>query len=84
MGHRHVCELRAWRSLPSGLCTPLEGQRALLTVNFESISPRPWAAAYGEVMGRALPFEALRKLLAERAAALMPWTSQPARPPVLR
>ncbi|MFO0075930.1 MAG: PhoX family protein, partial [Cyanobacteriota bacterium] len=50
--------------------TPLDGQRALLTVNFEYISPRPWAAAYGEVIGRALPFEALRKLLAERGGSV--------------
>ena len=50
--------------------TPLDGQRALLTVNFEYISPRPWAAAYGEVIGGALPFEALRKLLAERGGSV--------------
>ena len=42
---------------------PLDGSRALLTVNFEYISPRPWAAGYQEVMGRALPFEVLREQL---------------------
>ncbi|MFN6337292.1 MAG: PhoX family protein [Cyanobacteriota bacterium] len=46
--------------------TPLDGRRALLTVNFEYISPRPWVAGYREVMGRELPFQELRKLLAER------------------
>lgn len=46
--------------------TPLNRDRALLTVNFEYISTRPWVAGYQEVMGRALPFEELRQLLAER------------------
>ncbi len=46
--------------------TPLAAQRALLTVNFEYISPRPWLAGYREVMGRDLPFQELRQRLAER------------------
>ena len=46
--------------------TPLHRDRALLTVNFEYISTRPWVAGYAEVMGRSLPFEPLRQLLAER------------------
>ena len=50
--------------------TPLDHDRALLTVNFEYISPRPWVAGYGEVMGRKLPFEALRQLLAERGGSV--------------
>jgi len=50
--------------------TPLNPDRALLTVNFEYISPRPWAAGYQEVMGRSLPFEALRQLLAERGGTV--------------
>jgi secreted PhoX family phosphatase len=50
--------------------TPLDGQRALLTVNFEYISPRPWVAGYGEVIGRDLPFQELRKLLAERGGSV--------------
>ena len=50
--------------------TSLEGQRALLTVNFEYISPRPWIAAYQEVMGRTLPFETLRQLLLERGGSV--------------
>ncbi len=50
--------------------TPLDHGRALLTVNFEYISPRPWIAGYGEVMGRELPFEALRQLLAERGGSV--------------
>jgi secreted PhoX family phosphatase len=50
--------------------TPLAAQRALLTVNFEYISPRPWVAGYREVMGRDLPFQELRKLLAERGGSV--------------
>ena len=50
--------------------TPLAGGRALLTVNFEYISTRPWVAAYGEVMGRELPIKELRKLLAERGGSV--------------
>jgi secreted PhoX family phosphatase len=50
--------------------TPLDQGRALLTVNFEYISPRPWIAAYSEVMGRELPFKELRKLLAERGGSV--------------
>jgi secreted PhoX family phosphatase len=66
--------------------TPIDGQRALLTVNFEYISPRPWAAGYGEVMGRELPFKELRKLLAERggsANALSLGADDPLRSPLL-
>lgn len=66
--------------------TPLDRDRALLTVNFEYISPRPWAAGYQQVMGRALPFAALRQLLADRggsvnALALAP--DDPLRSPLL-
>ncbi|MFN9530287.1 MAG: PhoX family protein [Cyanobacteriota bacterium] len=50
--------------------TPLDGQRALLTVNFEYISPRPWVAGYREAMGRDLPFQELRQLLAERGGSV--------------
>ncbi len=50
--------------------TPLDGQRALLTVNFEYISPRPWVAGYRGAMGRDLPFQELRKLLAERGGSV--------------
>ena len=50
--------------------TPLDPDRALLTVNFEYISPRPWAAGYQQAMGRALPFEALRQLLADRGGSV--------------
>jgi hypothetical protein len=46
--------------------TPLDGERALLTVNFEYISTRPWCAGYASVMGRQLPFAALQSLLASR------------------
>ncbi|MBU6251456.1 MAG: DUF839 domain-containing protein [Cyanobacteria bacterium REEB417] len=44
--------------------TPLEGNRSLLTVNFEYISPRLWVEGYREAMGRDLPFEPLRLGLA--------------------
>jgi secreted PhoX family phosphatase len=50
--------------------TPLAGQRALLTVNFEYISPRPWVAGYRKVLGRDLPFQKLQELLAERGGSV--------------
>ncbi|MFM7515225.1 MAG: PhoX family protein [Cyanobium sp.] len=46
--------------------TPLADDRALLTVNFESISPRPWQEGYREATGGTLPFEDLREALAPR------------------
>ena len=49
---------------------PLDGERALLTVNFEYISPRPWVAGYRQVMGRDLPFQELRQGLAERGGSV--------------
>ena len=66
--------------------TPLADGRALLTVNFEYISPRPWCAGYAEVMGVALPFRALREGLAARGgsvdvASLAP--EDPLRAPIL-
>jgi hypothetical protein len=66
--------------------TPLDRQRALLAVNFEYISARPWCAGYGAVFGRELPFALLQKLLAERggrvdALALAP--QDPLRAPLL-
>jgi len=66
--------------------TPLAAQRALLTVNFEYISPRPWLAGYGQVMGRELPFQELRTLLAERGGkvdALRLAADDPLRRPLL-
>jgi len=50
--------------------TPLDHGRALLTVNFEYISPKPWVAGYGEAMGRELPFQSLLQLLAERGGSV--------------
>ena len=50
--------------------TPLEGNRALLTVNFEYVSPRPWVAGYREAMGVELPFEPLRLALAARGGSV--------------
>jgi|688.fasta_scaffold09270_23 secreted PhoX family phosphatase len=46
--------------------TPLADDRALLTVNFEYISPRPWQEGYREATGHTLPFEDLREALAPR------------------
>ncbi|MFO8237845.1 MAG: DUF839 domain-containing protein, partial [Prochlorococcaceae cyanobacterium] len=46
--------------------TPLEGGRALLTVNFEYISPRAWMEGYADATGTTLPFEVLRAALAAR------------------
>jgi len=50
--------------------TALAGEQALLTINFEYISPRPWTAGYREAIGRELPFEHLRTLLQERGDSL--------------
>ncbi|MFN5117788.1 MAG: PhoX family protein [Cyanobacteriota bacterium] len=50
--------------------TPLDGQRALLTVNFEYISPRPWCAGYASVIGQELPFASLQQLLATRGGTI--------------
>jgi secreted PhoX family phosphatase len=50
--------------------TALDGERALLTVNFEYVSPRPWLAGYQEAMGQALPFERLSTLLRERGGSV--------------
>jgi secreted PhoX family phosphatase len=44
--------------------TPLAAGRALLTVNFEYISPQVWMEGYSEATGATLPFEALRQGLA--------------------
>jgi secreted PhoX family phosphatase len=46
--------------------TPLAADRALLTVNFETISPMVWMEGYAEATGGTLPFEQLRQGLAAR------------------
>jgi uncharacterized protein len=46
--------------------TPLAEDRALLTVNFEYISPRPWQEGFREATGGMLPFAELREALAPR------------------
>ncbi len=66
--------------------TPLEPARALLTVNFEYISPRPWCAGYKQVMGRQLPFDRLKELLSGRGGsvdALALAADDPLRQPLL-
>jgi secreted PhoX family phosphatase len=50
--------------------TPLNPDTALLTVNFEYISARPWCEGYAEVMGTELPFAALREALASRGGSV--------------
>lgn len=42
------------------------GGRALLSVNFEYISPLPWASGFQEVTGQTLPLAQLRTALADR------------------
>ena len=46
------------------------GERALLSVNFEYISPLTWAAGYGEAVGSALPLEPLQQALASRDGSI--------------
>ena len=43
-----------------------QGERALLSVNFEYISPVPWAAGVQEVTSKVLPLAELSAALAER------------------
>jgi secreted PhoX family phosphatase len=50
--------------------TPLANGSALLTVNFEYISPRVWMEGYAEATGEALPFAALIEALASRGGAV--------------
>lgn len=49
---------------------PLPGDRALLSVNFEYISPQIWAAGYGEAVGTPLPLDALKQALASRGGSV--------------
>lgn len=46
------------------------GERALLSVNFEYISPIPWAEGFAEATGQPLPLEQLRVALADRGGQL--------------
>ena len=57
------------------------GDRALLTVNFEYISPRVWADTYAEVIGASLPFQSLAKHLGQLQGDL-PWDSLAADDPL--
>jgi len=50
--------------------TPLEGNRALLSVNFEYISPLTWAAGYAEAVGTPLPLAALQQALAPKGGSI--------------
>ena len=52
----------AFQSLPGG--------RALLSVNFEYISPQIWAAGYGEAVGTPLPLDPLKQALASRGGSV--------------
>lgn len=48
----------------------LPGARALLSVNFEYISPLTWAAGFAEAVGTPLPLEALQQALASRGGSV--------------
>ncbi|MEY4430508.1 MAG: hypothetical protein RLZZ533_444 [Cyanobacteriota bacterium] len=45
---------------------PLAGDQALLTINFEYISARPWCEGYADVNGQTLPFAQLQTELERR------------------
>lgn len=62
--------------------TPLEDNRALLSVNFEYISPQTWASGYGEAVGTPLPLAALQQALATRDGSVDA-TALPANDPLL-
>ena len=49
---------------------PLPGDRALLSVNFEYISPQIWAAGYDEAVGTPLPLDALKQALTSRGGSV--------------
>ena len=62
------------------------GDRALLSVNFEYISPLPWASGFAEATGQSLPLEQLRTALADRGGQVdvgQLSASDPLRPLVL-
>jgi secreted PhoX family phosphatase len=44
--------------------------RALLSVNFEYISPRPWADGFADVIAAPLPWQALVDALASRGGVI--------------
>ena len=45
-------------------------ERALMSVNFEYISPRTWAEGYQEAVGETLPLETLQQQLAPRGGSV--------------
>lgn len=49
---------------------PIGAERALLSVNFEYISPRIWAEGYREAVGEQLPLEVLQQELAPRGGSI--------------
>lgn len=62
------------------------GDRALLSVNFEYISPLPWASGFEEATGQSLPLAQLRTALADRGGQVdvgQLSASDPLRPLVL-
>ncbi|MEO1002849.1 MAG: alkaline phosphatase PhoX [Cyanobacteria bacterium J06638_7] len=50
--------------------TDLGGDRGLLSVNFEYVSPRPWAEGFQEAVGVQMPLEAVRAALSHRGGAV--------------
>lgn len=50
--------------------TPLSGDRALLTINFEYISAQTWCEGYAEARGRELPFEELEQAMRQSGGSV--------------
>jgi secreted PhoX family phosphatase len=50
--------------------TELDDNRALLSVNFEYISPLTWAAGFGEAVGTPLPLAPVQQALAARGGSI--------------
>jgi len=50
--------------------TPQGPDRALLTINFEYISERPWLAGFAEVVGQPLPWSELLEALSSRGGRI--------------
>ena len=56
----------------------LDANSALLTVNFEYISPLPWSQGFAEVTGSALPYEQVVQALAGSNGKRDVWADAPA------
>ena len=56
---------------------PLSADAALLTVNFEYISPLPWRQGFSAVTGRPLPYDAVVAALASTGGKRDVWGDAP-------